>query len=526
MRATRRTVTATAAALGALAISGKLLDQHSRESGVSQSPSGNAPGTQPRTRISEDAYDVHRAGLIGTGDDTAAIQQAIVIAGAGGHLRFRPGIRYLVSSTLVPLPGQVWHMAGATLKVKPGTATAFSMIAPDAQAGAVSLLDPTIDGSRSALRWADGSVYGIGISLAATTAGGWADEHLIRNATITNTLGAAISVLGAPSSAVPTSGADAAIVPWSRVRIEGISTHHCRRGVMLDRCAGVKVTDVSFNRSDLDHVWQYLTRGVLINGGVGTTAGLAGPLSGHGFVDSYGVGTIWSNLSVDTATYNGFCAGGGDPTNNHTRGFRWWNLASRSSAANAFSVDLALALPSHQRSGHTAAASGLISRVRGHGAAIHGLYLGAVANLHVSESVFEGNKHAGIAGTCFGVSVTGGGIYRNMYGLNMQGARSGYRDDGTTAGEYGRYTGYGRWRISRRTRISENSESNVLIAPGTRGYVGSAIDLSGVGNPESAVAAPAGSTYLDTASGVLYVKTTTDTTSALSIKDGWKPTRR
>ncbi len=60
-------------------------------------------------------------GAVGDGiaDDTLKLQSLITKAGTNGVIRFKPGSTYLVSSGLVPLPGQTWIGYGATLKRAP-----------------------------------------------------------------------------------------------------------------------------------------------------------------------------------------------------------------------------------------------------------------------------------------------------------------------------------------------------------------------------------------------------------------------
>ena len=489
--------------------------------GTNAGPKTRAALSSVTLSIAEGPYDVHRGGTIGSGDDTTAIQQAIVNAGDGAALRVRPGVTYIVSDVIMPRPGQALDLAGATLRWKDGAAHKSGMLF--AISSSPTLKPWTVTGGLIDMNRANTpapssrETEGCGVHLYAA-GDGWSGEYVLDGVTIINAPGNAIRVYGTPWSILSTRGMDAMHVAEAAVRLVRPTIRDSYRGVYTEAAGGCSIIQPDISAIDSDGILQRLTRSMQVIGGRVRSVGTGGILAGHGLVDTYGLGTMWQGTEVIGASYNGICAGGGDPDIAATRDFRWLGLRSSGAAANGFSID-----PTFEGTGlngHTVhMGAQLVGNIATDNAA-HGLYLHSASWVNVSGLTASGNGYAGIAGDSYRCTIESALLQGNSYGIEFQGDAP-VRADGASIGVSGRFTGFGQWRIGRGVRAAGNSAEDILIRDGA-GYIGSTFDLEGDGSPEGVQRATIGSTYRDRTTGMLWTKTTFTPGTGSAGKSGWR----
>jgi hypothetical protein len=132
-----------------------------------------------------------------------------------------------------------------------------------------------------------------------------------------------------------------------------------------------------------------------------------------------------------------------------------------------------------------------------------------------------GNAQSGIAGDSYRCTIDSADLQHNTFGLNLQGGTP-VKTDGSALGVSGKYTGYGQWRIGYGVRSVNNTSEDILIGPGTTGYLGTTFDLEGDGSPETVQRATVGSMYRDRTAGALYIKTAFNPGTGTNGKTGWR----
>jgi hypothetical protein len=345
-------------------------------------------------------------------------------------------------------------LTGATLKWKDGTAHKSGLIYAGVSVTTEpwSVIGGTIDMNRNNTpALANKETTGCGIHITASGAG-WTGAYVLDGVTVLNAPGNAFRVLGTASAVMGTTNADAANTADSAVHINRPVVRNSYRGISVDRAGGCVINSPDILNTDRDGIYQFLCRSLQVTGGVIRNAGTSGNLTGHGLVDVYGVGTVWQGTEVIGASYNGFCAGGGEPTNAATRDFRWMGLRA-SGASCGLSIDITLTGGSTV-AGHTVYAGAQLVGNTAVNNGIHGLYLHSASAVNVAALTAMGNAQSGIAGDSYRCTIDSADLQHNTFGLNLQGGTP-VKTDGSALGVSGKYTGYGHLR-PRRRRLPRN----------------------------------------------------------------------